>query len=122
MGVHVDCDCGRGFKVRVEQLGKSVKCPFCGKGHRVSLPASHEDEEATEKQQQVSRRKSRESLLWIGFAAGLLTLAVLSIALIDRAQRANADRYVAEKVTEATTLILLSVGGGDDFPRFYAAG
>jgi len=105
MSVYVDCDCGRKFKFRDEQLGKIVKCPFCGKGHRVSLPASHEDEEAIDKQQQVPQRKSREPLLWIGFAVGILTLAALSIALIDRAQRANADRNVAEKVTEATALI-----------------
>ncbi|MGO9596704.1 MAG: hypothetical protein ACLP7Q_01635 [Isosphaeraceae bacterium] len=105
MNAHVDCDCGNGFTGRDDQLDKSVKCPFCGKRHRVGFPSTNGEEEPTDRPRDVSAKRSREPLLWVGFALGLAILVAIGIAIISRVQRVNADRYVAEKVSEATALI-----------------
>jgi hypothetical protein len=105
MSVQLDCECGKSCSIREEQLGRVVKCPFCGKRHKARIPATKADGEFTDAPENVDTKTSREPLFWLGFAFGLIVLAVISIVTIDRFMKMNADRYVAEKVREARILI-----------------
>ncbi len=107
MGIFVECECGQRLGVRVDQVGKNLRCPRCGQVHRINQPIDVDDDRghAESAEENLPKPKGRELLLWSGFATGLILFVILALILVNRHQRNLANQEVLSHIAEAKTLL-----------------
>jgi hypothetical protein len=111
MSIEVACRCGKTFKARDQHAGLRAKCPACGAILDIPRAPSEppaipvEDRKPDGGQDPVPYAESREPLIWISFAAGLIIFVLVGILLINRSQRNVANREVEDNVRAASAFM-----------------